>query len=76
MTDGSSAIYEVSLDPGNWGGKAARDGQVVVIRNAAMIDDGSDDELQGMFGGSAEETSSMDGEPPTESARISMGDQQ
>jgi hypothetical protein len=74
----STALYEVGGDFGNWGAKVVRDGKAVVIRNVAVPYDGSDDALRGLglFGSTPDEHTPRPGEPPTESARIRLGDQE
>jgi hypothetical protein len=74
----STALYEVGGDFGNWGAKVVRDGRSVVIRNVAVAYDGSEDALRslGLFDGSWDEQATRPGEPVTESARITLGDQE
>jgi hypothetical protein len=74
----STALYEVGGDFGNWGAKVVRDNKAVVIRNVAVRYDGSDDALRelGLFGASGDEHAVRRGEPPTESARITLGDEE
>lgn len=79
----STAIYEVGADFGNWGSKAVRyrhdsnDVATTVIRNAVLPYDGSDDVLHelGLFGGAFGETTSRNGDVPTDSVRFSSGGQ-
>lgn len=74
----STAIYEVGGDFGNWGAKVVRDGRSVVIRNVAVRYDGQDDALRdlGLFGAGWDEQTTHRGEPPTESVRITLDDQE
>ncbi len=74
MSD-SSGIYSVSIDPGNWGGKAVTDEREVVIQNVAVPYDGGDNELDGLelFGGGID-ASFESGEPATESVLIGLRD--
>jgi hypothetical protein len=71
----SRQLLEVGGDWGNWGAKVVASGKQVVIRNAAIPYDGSDDELRGLglFGDNFGEPYP---EEPTDSVRLTIGGQQ
>jgi actin-like protein len=69
--------YSISIDPGNWGGKAVAEDREVVIQNVVVPYDGGDEELRllNVFSGDAEGASFEAGDPVTESARVGFQSQ-
>ncbi|MBN1137677.1 MAG: ParM/StbA family protein [Anaerolineae bacterium] len=74
MSGNSTSLYQISLDPGNWGGKAVRDdGHYTVIRNVAMRDNGGEDNLRSLTLFGSQNESSANGGPQTYSVQLKLG---